>query len=106
MDKRVYRRDNLPDEIADAIETSRMNPKHDHLDALLSTFKESEKMTFASIEAKDILADLVAWADNGGTQELQDVYVMAFVHGFRSTHPHDGKTLADIVEEARRLLSD
>lgn len=35
FERHVYRLDNLPDEIADAISTARMEPAHDHLNQLL-----------------------------------------------------------------------
>jgi len=35
FERHVYRLDNLPDEIADAISTARMDPAHDHLNELL-----------------------------------------------------------------------
>lgn len=35
FERRVYRVDNLPKEIVDAIKTTRMDPRHDHLNALL-----------------------------------------------------------------------
>lgn len=35
FERHVYRLDNLPDEIAEAIATARMDPAHDHLNELL-----------------------------------------------------------------------
>ena len=35
VERHVYRLDNLPAEIADAIEAARMDPAHDHLNELL-----------------------------------------------------------------------
>ena len=35
FERRVHRLDNLPAEIADAIEAARMDPAHDHLNELL-----------------------------------------------------------------------
>ncbi len=35
FERRVYRLDNLPDEIAEAIAAARMDPAHDHLNEIL-----------------------------------------------------------------------
>ena len=39
LERRAYRLSELPAEIADAIEASKMNPAHDHLNALLKEQK-------------------------------------------------------------------